>query len=63
MIKTSTLPQTTSSLKTKKVKNPEVVPDDFGPSDFTVQNILNYSKAMQVIHLNEKRTAIFGMMN
>ncbi len=63
MIKTSTLPQKTSSLKTKKANKTEAMPDDFGPSDFTVQNILNYSKALQVISLGEKRTAIFGVMN
>ena len=62
MIKTSTLPQKTS-LKPKKTKSQEVIPDDFGPSDFTIQNILNYSKALQVIHLGEKRAAIFGVMN
>ncbi len=63
MIKTSTLPQKTSSLKTKKAAKAEAMPDDFGPSDFTVQNILNYSKALQVISLGEKRAAIFGVMN
>lgn len=62
MIKTSTLPQKTS-LKTKKAKSEEVIPGDFGPSDFTIQNILNYSKALQVINLNEKRATIFGVMN
>ena len=63
MIKTTTLPQKTSSLKPKKTKSQEVISDDFGPSDFTIQNILNYSKALQVIHLGEKRAAIFGVMN
>jgi len=63
MIKTSTLSQKTASLNPKKVNKTGTIPDDFGPSDFTIQNILNYSKALQVISLGEKRAAIFGVMN
>ncbi|MEO8759819.1 MAG: hypothetical protein ABI388_02175 [Bacteroidia bacterium] len=63
MIKTSTLNQNTSSLKTKQTKQTEAATDDFGPSDFTIQNILNYSKALQVISLGGKRDPIFSVMN
>ncbi len=63
MIKTTTLSQKTSRVKTKKAKKINVVTDDnFGPSDFTVQNILNYSKALQVIKLSTAQP-VFGVMN
>ncbi|HEX7414715.1 MAG TPA: hypothetical protein VF411_11795 [Bacteroidia bacterium] len=62
MIKTSTLSQKKSCLKTKKAKKINAVTDDFGPSDFTIQNILNYSKALQVINLTTAAT-VFGVMN
>jgi hypothetical protein len=62
MIKTSTLPQKTSSLNPKKAKKPEALPDDMGPSDFTIQSILNYSKALQVINISAT-AAVFGVMN
>ncbi len=63
MTKTSTLSQKTSSLNPLKAKQTAAVTDDFGPSDFTIQNILNYSKALQVISLGKKRTALFSVMN
>ena len=62
MIKTSTLRQKKSTSKTRKVKKVTVVAEEFGPSDFTIQNILNYSKAMQVINLTTTATAL-GVMN
>ena len=63
MIKTTTLSQEKSRVKTKKAKKINVVADDdFGPSDFTIQNILNYSKALQVIKLSTAQP-VFGMMN
>ncbi|HXU28519.1 MAG TPA: hypothetical protein VN698_14910 [Bacteroidia bacterium] len=64
MIKTTTLSQEKkSSVKTKKAKKINVVTDDdFGPSDFTIQNILNYSKALQVIKLSTAQP-VFGVMN
>lgn len=63
MIKTTTLSQEKSRVKTKKAKKINVViDDDFGPSDFTIQNILNYSKALQVIKLSTAQP-VFGVMN
>ena len=63
MIKTTTLSQKTSRVKTKKAKKINVVADNnFGPSDFTIQNILNYSKALQVIKLSTAQP-VFGVMN
>ena len=63
MIKTTTLSQKTSRVKTKKAKKINIVTDDnFGPSDFTIQNILNYSKALQVIKLATAQP-VFGVMN
>lgn len=35
---------------------------EFGPSDFTIQNILNYSKALQVIKTAQNEP-VFGVMN
>lgn len=62
MIKTTTLSQKKSTSKAKKAKKISVVSDEFGPSDFTVQNILNYSKALQVINLTTTAT-VLGVMN
>ena len=62
MIKTTTLSQKKVSVKAKKAKKISVVADDFGPSDFTIQNILNYSKALQVINLTTAAT-VMGVMN
>ena len=59
MIKTTTLSQKKSTKKAKKIT---VISDDLDPSDFTVQNILNYSKALQVINLTTA-TAVLGVMN
>lgn len=65
MIKTTTLSlQSTSSLKTqpkaeKKIKS---TAKEFGPSEFTIQNILNYSKALQVMSPSQTET-VFGVMN
>jgi hypothetical protein len=62
MIKTTTLSQKKSTSKAKKAKKISVVSDEFGPSDFTIQNILNYSKALQVINLTTAAT-VLGVMN
>ena len=62
MIKTTTLSQKKSTSKAKKAKKISVVSDEFGPSDFTIQNILNYSKALQVINLSTA-AAVMGVMN
>ena len=62
MIKTTTLIEKTSRTKTKKTKKISVLADDFGPSDFTIQNILNYSKSLQVIPLVNTETA-FAVMS
>ena len=62
MIKTTTLSQKKSTAKAKKARKINVVEDDFGPSDFTIQNILNYSKALQVINLTTAAT-VMGVMN
>lgn len=62
MIKTTTLSQKKSTSKAKKAKKISVVSDDFGPSDFTIQNILNYSKALQVINLTTA-ASVLGVMN
>jgi hypothetical protein len=63
MIKTTTLSQKTSSSKTKKAKKIDAEADsDSGPSDFTIQNILNYSKALQVIKLTTAKP-VFSVMN
>ena len=62
MIKTITLSQKKASPKGKKEKKISVAADEFEPSDFTVQNILNYSKALQVINLTTAAT-ILGVMN
>jgi hypothetical protein len=62
MIKTTTLSQKKSTSKAKKAKKISVVSDEFGPSDFTIQNILNYSKALQVVHLTTAAT-VLGVMN
>ena len=62
MIKTTTLSQKKSTSKAKKVKKISVVSDEFGPSDFTIQNILNYSKALQIINLTTSST-VLGVMN
>ena len=64
MIKTTTTlsRKTTPAVKTKKGKKIHVINDDFGPSDFTIQNILNYSKALQVINITTAAT-VLGVMN
>lgn len=64
MIKTTTLSLSqSSSLKTQpkaeKIKNED---NEFGPSDQTIQNILNYSKALQVMSPKNTET-VFGVMN
>ena len=62
MIKTTTLSQKKSTSKAKKAKKISVVSDELGPSDFTIQNILNYSKALQVVHLTAA-AAVLRVMN
>ena len=62
MIKTTTLSQKKSTAKAKKAKKISVVADEFGPSAFTIHNILSYSKALQVINL-KTTTTVLGVMN
>ena len=64
MIKTTTTlsSKKTSSVKAKKAKKINAITEDFGPSDFTIQNILNYSKALQVINLTTAAT-VLSVMN
>ena len=65
MIKTTTLllnqlsSQTTTPQAEKKVRGKA---KEFGPSDFTIQNILNYSKALQVMSPAQTEI-VFGVMN
>jgi hypothetical protein len=63
MIKTTTLsleqsPSLKSPREEKKIKQTE----EFGPSDLTIENILNYSKALQVMKPTTTET-VFGVMN
>lgn len=63
MDKTTTLKQESSLPEIKanaKLKN--VIAKKFGPSEFTIQNILNYSKALQVIQVSNTET-VLGVMN
>ena len=62
MIKTTTLTEKTSRKTTKRTKKISILSDDFGPSEFTIQNILNYSKALQVVALSNTEP-LFGVMN
>ena len=62
MIKTTTLSSKKSSLKSKKAKKIDVLSDNFGPSDFTIQNLLNYSKALEVVKLTGV-PVMYGLMN
>lgn len=59
MVKTTTL---TESLIPAAKKIERVNKKEFGPSEFTIQNILNYSKALQVVKLSGAATA-FGVLN
>lgn len=64
MIKTTTLPlsQTSSKAASPRAKKVQAKAAEFGPSELTIQNILNYSKALQVMHPSETET-VFGVMN
>jgi hypothetical protein len=62
MDKTTTLNQESSLPETKKNAKLSVIAKKFGPSEFTIQNILNYSKALQVIQVSGTAT-VFGVMN
>lgn len=52
-----TLPEIKADVKLKKMMAKE-----FGPSEFTIQNILNYSKALQVMHVSNT-SKVMGVMN
>jgi hypothetical protein len=60
MVKTTTLKEESPIPAAKKIER--VNKKEFGPSEFTIQSILNYSKALQVIKLSGAATA-FGVMN
>ncbi len=64
MIKTTTLSLSqSSSLKTQpKAEKIKQVAKEFGPSEFTIQNILNYSKALEVMSPSQTEP-VFGVMN
>jgi hypothetical protein len=64
MIKTTTLSLEQSPyVKTpREEKQINQVAKEFGPSDLTIQNILNYSKALQVMKPSATET-VFGVMN
>lgn len=62
MDKITTLKQESSLPETKKTKKLSVIAKEFGPSEFTIQNILNYSKALQVIQVSGTAT-VLGVMN
>ena len=51
--------QTTAPQAEKKVRGKA---KEFGPSDLTIQNILNYSKALQVMSPSQTEI-VFGVMN
>lgn len=65
MIKTTTLllSQTSSLAPSPKAeKKVRGKAKEFGPSEFTIQNILNYSKALQVMSPAHTET-VFGVLN
>jgi hypothetical protein len=64
MIKTTTLfsSQLSSQTSPKAKKKFDRKAKEFGPSDLTIQNILNYSKALQVISPAQTEI-VFGVMN
>ena len=62
MNKTTTLKQESSLPGIKKNAKLNVVAKEFGPSEFTIQNILNYSKALQVMQVSTTAT-VLGVMN
>ena len=64
MIKTTTLSfSQTSSQKTQpKAEKIKSSAKEFGPSELTIQNILNYSKALQVMSPAQTEI-VFGVMN
>lgn len=65
MSKTTTilLSQTTSQASTPKEEvKLRGKAKEFGPSDLTIQNILNYSKSLQVMSPSSTDT-VFGVMN
>lgn len=65
MIKTTTLtlsrkPSLAAPPQEEKKLNRKA--KEFGPSDLTIQNILNYSKALQVLQPSQSEI-VFGVMN
>ncbi len=62
MIKTTTLSISQSSPQTEKLKKVRSTAKEFGPSELTIQNILNYSKALQVMSPAQTEI-VFGVMN
>jgi hypothetical protein len=63
MDKTTTLKQEFSLPEIKpSAKLKKVIAKEFGPSEFTIQNILNYSKALQVMQVSNTAT-VLGVMN
>jgi hypothetical protein len=66
MIKTTTLSLSqTSSLEAtppQAEKKLQVKAAEFGPSELTIQNIMNYSNALEVMSPTQTET-VFGVMN
>lgn len=64
MIKTTTLSleQSPSLKPPREEKKVKQTAKEFGPSDLTIQNILNYSKALRVMNPSTTET-VFGVMN
>ena len=60
MDKTTTLKQESSLPEIKNVKL-TVKAKIFGPSEFTIQNTLNYSKALQVMQVSNTDTMLSVM--
>lgn len=59
IVLSQTSSQTTSPKAKIKVRGKA---KEFGPSDLTIQNILNYSKALQVMSPAQTEI-VFGVMN
>jgi hypothetical protein len=65
MVKTTTLTlsrKPSSAAAPQEEKKASRKAKEFGPSDLTIQNILNYSRALQVMTPSQSEI-VFGVMN
>jgi hypothetical protein len=62
MVKTTTQPLTSETTKNEKLSKRKLNDSVCEPSDETVQNILNYSKALNVQH-SESTGVVRNVMN